>query len=309
MELNNNNNNSNNNVINNKNKNNHEEYQYLKLTEEIMKEGIPNNDRTGTGTKNIYGSPKMIYDCSNGVLPVFTTKYVWINGILKELLWFISGSTDSKVLKSQGVTIWDLNGSRENLDKLGFKERREGDLGPVYGFQWRHCGAEYVNCDTDYTGKGIDQLKDCINTIKNNPESRRIIVNTWNPVDIPKMVLPPCHMFFQFHCYEDKLSLELYQRSADMGLGVPFNVTSYCLLLHIISEITGRKPDKFIHDIGNAHVYNNHGALLDQIKRVPNDFPSISFKRKLTDIDDVKFEDFEIKNYKHQGKISLPMSL
>lgn len=176
----------------------------------------------------------------------------------EELLWFVSGSTNANLLAAKDIHIWDGNGSREFLDSRGLSHHEEGDLGPVYGFQWRHFGAVYEGMNADYTGKGIDQLKRCIQSIVSNPEDRRIILTAWNPSDVDKMALPPCHMFCQFYVANNELSCQMYQRSADMGLGVPFNIASYALLTRMVAQVCGLKCGDFVHTIGDAHVYLNH---------------------------------------------------
>lgn len=196
----------------------HEECQYLDLVKKIIETGVDKKDRTGTGTRSIFGCQSR-YSLSNWTLPLLTTKRVFWKGVLEELLWFIRGSTNAKELSAKGVSIWDPNGSRQFLDSLGFTEREEGDLGPVYGFQWRHFGATYVDHHTDYTGQGVDQLADVIKTLKSDlkgEDNRRIIMCAWNPKDLPLMALPPCHCFVQFYSAGGKLSCQLYQRSADM---------------------------------------------------------------------------------------------
>ncbi|KAF2583847.1 hypothetical protein F2Q70_00033956 [Brassica cretica] len=185
--------------------------------------------------------------------PLLTTKRVFWRGVVEELLWFISGSTNAKLLQEKGIHIWDGNASREYLDGIGLTEREEGDLGPVYGFQWRHFGAKYTDMHADYTGQGFDQLLDVINKIKNNPDDRRIIMSAWNPSDLKAMALPPCHMFAQFYVANGELSCQMYQRSADMGLGVPFNIASYSLLTCILAHVCDLVPGDFIHVIGDAH--------------------------------------------------------
>merc|ERR1711977_208663 len=183
----------------------------------------------------------------------------------------------------------------EFLDKRGLTHREEMDLGPVYGFQWRHFGAKYVNMHTNYTGQGVDQLAECINMIKNNPSDRRIVMSAWNPADLDKMALPPCHMFCQFYVQDGKLSCALYQRSCDMGLGVPFNIASYALLTRMMAQVCGLKAGEFVHFLGNTHVYKNHvEPLLEQVKRHPRPFPQLKIKRDVKEIDDFKAEDFEI---------------
>lgn len=211
----------------------------------------------------------MRFDLRNDIFPLLTTKRVFWRAVLEELLWFIKGSTNAKELQDKNIHIWDGNSTREFLDKMGFHDREEGDLGPVYGFQWRHYGAEYKTCHDDYTGQGIDQLNEVINRIRNNPNDRRIIMSAWNVVDIPKMALPPCHCFVQFYVADGELSCQLYQRSADMGLGVPFNIASYALLTYMIAHVTGLKPGDFVHTLGDAHVYLNHiEPLKQQVNRL-----------------------------------------
>ena len=213
----------------------HEEYQYIDLVKDIIKRGNRKDDRTGVGTLSTFGNI-MRFDLSQ-TFPLITTKRVFWKGVVEELLWFLRGSTDGRLLSEKGVKIWDGNGSREFLDNMGFYDRREGDLGPVYGFQWRNFGAKYKDCDTDYSGKGVDQIQQVIDQIKSNPDSRRHIVNAWNVSDIPSMALPPCHVLFQFYVNDGKLSCLLYQRSCDIGLGVPFNIASYALLTCLVSKV------------------------------------------------------------------------
>nr|XP_048336897.1 bifunctional dihydrofolate reductase-thymidylate synthase-like isoform X2 [Ziziphus jujuba var. spinosa] len=224
----------------------HEEHQYLRLVQDIISDGNTKDDRTGTGTVSKFGC-QMRYNLRR-TFPLLTTKKVFWRGVVEELLWFISGSTNAKVLQEKGIHIWDGNASRDYLDGIGLKDREEGDLGPVYGFQWRHFGARYTDMHADYTGQGFDQLLDVIDKIKNNPNDRRIILSAWNPADLKLMALPPCHMFSQFYIANGELSCQMYQRSADMGLGVPFNIASYALLTCMIAHVCGihsTKPIKF----------------------------------------------------------------
>jgi len=243
--------------------------------------------------------------------PLLTTKRVFWRGVVEELLWFIKGSTNGKELSEKGVKIWEANGSKEFLEKQGITDREEGDLGPVYGFQWRHSGAKYKDMHADYTGKGIDQLADVINTIKNNPASRRIIMCAWNPTDLKAMALPPCHCLAQFYVANGELSCQLYQRSADMGLGVPFNVASYALLTVMVAQVTGLKPGEFIHTLGDAHVYLNHiEPLKEQLRREPRDFPKLVIKRpEIRDINEFEYEDFELVGYKPHPRIVMNMAV
>ncbi|XP_065188331.1 thymidylate synthase-like [Sycon ciliatum] len=287
----------------------HEEYQYLDLIETIIGTGNAKGDRTGTGTRSLFGA-QMRFNLRDGQFPLLTTKRVFWRGVVEELLWFVRGCTNAKVLSDKNVHIWDANGSRSFLDKLGHTEREEGDLGPVYGFQWRHFGAEYKDMHTDYTGQGVDQLAQVIHTIKTNPNDRRIIMSAWNPADLGKMALPPCHLMCQFYVANGELSCQMYQRSADMGLGIPFNIASYSLLTCMIAEVCDLKPGDFIHTLGDAHVYSNHiQPLQEQLKREPREFPTMKIKRKVTDIEDFKLEDFELDGYKPHPKIAMEMAV
>ncbi|XP_076757285.1 thymidylate synthase [Xylocopa sonorina] len=287
----------------------HEEYQYLNLINKILKEGAKKCDRTGVGTLSVFGT-QMRFSLRENVFPLLTTKRVFWKGVVEELLWFIKGSTNAKELSEKNIHIWDANSSRAFLDSCGFTDREEGDLGPVYGFQWRHFGAKYEDMHTDYSGQGIDQLKEVIDKIQHSPDDRRIIMTAWNPIDIPKMALPPCHCLVQFYVCNGELSCQLYQRSADMGLGVPFNIASYSLLTYMLAHVTNLKPGEFIHTMGDCHVYLNHiTALEEQIKRVPKPFPRLTIVRNVESIDDFTTDDFELMDYKPHGKISMPMAV
>ncbi|XP_020288183.1 thymidylate synthase [Pseudomyrmex gracilis] len=287
----------------------HGEYQYLRLIEKIIKSGTQKSNRTGIDTLSTFGE-QMRFELRNDVFPLLTTKRIFWRAVVEELLWFIKGSTNSKELAAKNVHIWDENGSRDFLDSYGFTDRKEGDLGPIYGFQWRHFGAEYKDMHTDYTGQGIDQLKEVIHKIKHSPNDRRIIMTAWNPIDIPKMALPPCHCFVQFYVSNGELSALLYQRSADMGLGVPFNIASYSLLIYMIAHVTGLKPGEFVHTMGDCHVYVKHiNALKEQIEREPREFPKLKILRDVKDIDDFVVEDFELTDYKPYPKIYMKMAV
>jgi len=287
----------------------HEEHQYLNLIKKIIETGNLRGDRTGTGTLSVFGA-QMRFSLRDGIFPLLTTKKVFYRGIAEELFWFIRGSTSAKELQDKNVRIWDGNSSREFLDSIGLVDREVGDLGPVYGFQWRHFGAEYTNMHADYSGQGVDQLKEVINRIKTKPNDRRIIMCAWNPADLDKMALPPCHCLVQFYVANGELSCQLYQRSADMGLGVPFNIASYALLTVMIAHVTGLVPGDFVHTLGDAHVYNNHvEALKTQLEREPKDFPKIVIKRKVEKIEDFNIEDFEIVGYEPHPKIAMDMAV
>ncbi len=285
----------------------HDEEGYLDLIRDIMRFGDYRSDRTQVGTLATFGNV-LRFSLRKGVLPTITTKKMFLKGIIGELLWFIKGSTDAKELSAQGIKIWDKNSSKESLSKLGIA-RAEGDCGPIYGWNWRHWGAEYVDCKTNYEGQGIDQLQSVIEKLRNNPTDRRLIVSAWNPSDIPQMALPPCHMMFQFFVAKGELSCMMIQRSADMGLGVPFNITSYCLLTHMIAHVCGLQGGDFIHVMGDTHIYMNHvTALWKQLETNVGKFPTVRFTEGLKEIDDFKWEDFAVENYKPTGG-PLPMEM
>ena len=250
----------------------------------------------------------MEFSLKNNKVPILTTKKVAYKTCIKELLWFISGKTDNKLLKEKNVHIWDANGSREFLDSRNLTNREEDDLGPVYGHQWRHFNAPYETCNDDYTNKGIDQIEYIISSLK-HPEkkySRRLIMSSWNPCQLDEMALPPCHILAQFHVSsKDELSCALYQRSGDVGLGVPFNIASYSVLTHLIAHYTGLKPDKFVYFLGNAHIYEEHiNALKEQVKREKYDFSTIEITGSVPEkIEDYEENNIKIKDYKHHTKL------
>jgi len=286
----------------------HEEYQYLDAIREIIEKGEATGDRTGVGTRSMFGK-QMRFDLSKS-FPLLTTKRTFWRGVLEELLWFVKGDTNANHLSEKGVKIWDANGSREFLDKRGLSHREEGDLGPVYGFQWRHFGAKYVDMHTDYTGKGVDQLAQCIRKIKEDPNDRRILLSAWNPADLFEMALPPCHMFCQFYVAGGALSCLMYQRSCDMGLGVPFNIASYSLLTYMMAQVCGLQPGEFIHTLGNAHVYENHvEPLKTQLERTPRPFPILKVNPDIKDIDSFQASDFELVGYSPHGTIKMDMAV
>ncbi|ROW03485.1 hypothetical protein VSDG_01309 [Cytospora chrysosperma] len=330
----------------------HEEYQYLDLVREILEDGEHRPDRTGTGTYSIFAPRPLKFrlsrDDGTPIYPLLTTKRVFHRAVLAELLWFVSGATSSLPLSEQGVKIWDGNGSREFLDAAGLGHREVGDLGPVYGFQWRHFGAEYTDARADYTGQGVDQLADVIHKLRTNPYDRRIIMSAWNPADLKKMALPPCHMFAQFYVSYPRsrgrrttttttttttengngsrgeeegqeagekpkghLHCQLYQRSCDMGLGVPFNIASYALLTHMIAHVCDLVPGSLTQVMGDAHVYCDHvDALRTQLEREPREFPELEIRRdKGGSIDGWKADDFEVKGYNPHKTIAMKMSV
>jgi thymidylate synthase len=284
-----------------------EEEQYIQLIKDILKEGIQDNGRNGNNL-SIFGS-SMIFSLKNNKIPLLTSKKLAWKTCLKELLWFIQGKTDNTILQSQNVHIWDKNATREFLDERKLYHYKEGDLGPVYGHQWRHFNADYTNCNGDYSGKGIDQLQSIIDQLKdeNTRNSRRIILTSWNPEQLDEMSLPPCHLLAQFNVSNhDELSCCMYQRSADVGLGVPFNIASYSFLTHILAKHCDLKPDKLIYTAGNCHIYDDHiEPLKQQLNNKLFDFPTVEIKNKYENINDYKLNDFIINNYICNEKINM----
>ena len=262
--------------------------QYLDLLARVLDTGMDRDDRTGTGTRAVFGH-QMRFDLAAG-FPLLTTKKLHIRSIIHELLWFVSGDTNIRYLQDNGVSIWD-----EWADE-------NGDLGPVYGKQWRHWQTP--------DGREIDQLAELISMIKTNPESRRLMLTAWNPADVPHMALPPCHCLFQFHVAKGRLSCQLYQRSADIFLGVPFNIASYALLTHMIARICGLKPGEFVHVLGDAHLYSNHfDQAREQLSRTPGALPQLVIHRTPDSIDGFHFDDFEITGYDAQPHIAAPIAV
>jgi thymidylate synthase len=262
--------------------------QYLDLLRKVRDQGFLKGDRTGTGTKSIFGY-QMRFDLNAG-FPLLTTKKLHLRSIIHELLWFLTGDTNIKYLHDHKVSIWD-----EWADV-------NGDLGPVYGTQWRSWPTR--------DGGTIDQISDVIKRIKTSPDSRRLLVSAWNPADVDQMALPPCHCLFQFYVADGKLSCQLYQRSADIFLGVPFNIASYALLTHMVAKVTGLGVGEFVHTLGDAHIYLDHLEQSDlQLSRTPSALPVLRIDRDITFIDDFHFEDFEIMNYQAQSSIAAPIAV
>jgi len=282
--------------------------EYLKLVLHVLEKGGRRKNRTGIDTLSVFGTQSR-YDLSKS-FPLLTTRKIFWRGVAEELLWFVNGSTDAKELAEKGVHIWDANGTREFLDKRGLLHHAEGDLGPVYGFQWRHFGAEYRGVRFDHRGLGVDQLQSVVDQIKTDPDSRRIIMSAWNPQDLPRMALPPCHVMCQFLVLEGRLSCQMYQRSADLGLGVPFNIASYALMTHMIAHVCGLEVGELVHTIGDAHVYVNHvDALREQMARGEMAPPTLKIKRNVESIDDFTFDDFELIDYKCHPNIKMEMAV
>lgn len=263
-------------------------HQYLDLLRRILAEGVPKSDRTGTGTRSTFGH-QMRFDLSDG-FPLVTTKKLHLKSIIHELLWFISGDTNVRYLRANGVTIWD-----EWADE-------RGELGPVYGHQWRSWPTP--------DGRTIDQMSEVLELIRTNPDSRRLIVSAWNVADLPRMALPPCHLLFQFYVAEGRLSCQLYQRSADVFLGVPFNIASYALLTMMVAQVTDLQPGEFIHTLGDAHLYDNHLEQAElQLSRAPRPLPNMELNPAIRSLFEFTFDDFELKNYHPHPKIAAPIAV
>ena len=287
----------------------HDENQYLKLINDVNEFGELVEGRNGL-TKCIFGSA-MNFSLSCGTMPILTTKKVAWKTCLKELLWFIKGSTSNRELQQQNVHIWDGNASREFLDSAGLCNLKENDLGPIYGHQWRFFNAKYDTCESDYSNQGVDQLQNIIDLLKNANErtSRRMVISAWNPCQLDQMALPPCHVLMQFNVLsENKLSCNLYQRSGDVGLGVPFNIASYCFLTHLLAHHCDLVAHEFNYYLGNTHIYDDHvEALQQQSSRTPIPFPTINILHKRDNINDYIVEDFKINDYNFHESIKMEM--
>jgi thymidylate synthase len=261
---------------------------YLDLLRDVLEKGAEKSDRTGTGTRSLFGH-QMRFDLQQG-FPLLTTKKLHLRSIIYELLWFLAGETNVRFLQENKVTIWD-----EWADE-------EGELGPVYGYQWRHWQTP--------DGREIDQIAGVIEAIRRNPDSRRLIVSAWNPADVDRMALPPCHALFQFYVANGRLSCQLYQRSADVFLGVPFNIASYALLTMMVAQVTGLQPGEFVHTFGDVHLYSNHveQARL-QLSREPRPLPQMKLNPEVKSIFDFKFSDFTLENYDPHPSIKAPIAV
>lgn len=263
-------------------------YQYLQLLEKVLVNGTAKGDRTGTGTISLFGA-QLRFDLEDG-FPLLTTKRIFTRSVIHELLWFIRGETNLSYLHDNEVHIWDPWASKE------------GELGPIYGYQWRSW--------PDYNGDYIDQLQTVIDSIISNPDSRRHIVSSWNVGNLEQMALPPCHLLFQFYVANGKLSCQMYQRSADLFLGVPFNIASYALLTHMIAQVAGLQPGEFIHTFGDVHIYKNHFKQVNtQLNRQPFGLPKLKLNPDIKAIDDFVFQDIEIIDYKYHASIPAPIAV
>lgn len=311
---------------------NTEERAYLDLIKLVLKNGYDKPNRTGVKTRSITGATLRfkLHRDDHMIIPLITTKLTSFRLIATELLWFLSGDTKTKTLTDQNNHIWGANGSRDFLNSRGFINRMEGDLGPLYGYQWRHWNAPYVehaNRSLEYKPIGIDQITNVIDSIKNNPWSRRHIISTWNPEQLNEMCLPPCHCFFQFVVRPQKqndderesttdcdtpywIDCILTQRSADIPLGAPFNIASYSLLTHMIAHVCGLRAGELIHNMGDTHIYHNQfEGCKEQISRSPFKFPILEFNNPPNNIDDWSMDNFNIVDYKHHNRIKYPFTV
>ncbi len=277
---------------------------YLDLLDHVLANGVRRGDRTGTGTLAVFGH-QMRFDLRDG-FPLLTTKKVHLKSIIHELLWFVRGETSVAPLQQAGVTIWDEWATAEQTARFG---REAGDLGPVYGPQWRNFGAS-KNADGSFARDGFDQLTWLVSEIRRNPTSRRLLVTGWNPKEADQVALPPCHTLFQFFVHDGEISCQLYQRSADIFLGVPFNIASYSLLLMMVAEVTGLRPREFVHTLGDAHLYTNHveQARL-QLTREPRKSPTMRIAPGRTRLEDFQFEDFVLEGYDPHPGIKAPIAV
>lgn len=277
---------------------------YLDLMRHVLTHGVDKTDRTGTGTRSVFGY-QMRFDLQKG-FPILTTKRVHFKSVAVELLWFLKGDTNVQYLKDNGVSIWNEWATAEQCARFG---RQEGDLGAVYGHQWRNFGAT-KNPDGTYQKDGFDQISWLINEIKTNPDSRRLIVSGWNPPEAGQVALPPCHTMFQFYVANGKLSCQLYQRSADIFLGVPFNIASYALLTHLIAQVTGLEVGEFVWTGGDSHLYSNHFEQTTlQLSREPLPLPKLKINPAITDLFAFEFADLELENYQHHPAIKAPVAV
>ena len=278
---------------------------YLELLDAVLERGEQREDRTGVGTRSLFGWQFRV-DLAEG-FPLLTTKRVHTASVITELLWFLSGRTDNEWLNQRDCTIWDEWATPEQTARFG---RAAGELGPIYGHQWRNFGAT-VRADGTYEPDGVDQIRRLIDGIQSSPESRRHLVTGWNPLEADQVALPPCHTMFQFYAHTDgRLSCQLYQRSADVFLGVPFNIASYALLVHLVAKLTGRRPGHFVHTFGDVHLYNNHvDQARKQLGRIPRPLPKLVISEDVESLDDLRAEQFSIQGYDPYPGIKAPVAI
>ena len=277
---------------------------YLDLLKTVLTQGKERKDRTGVGTRGLFGA-QLRFDLRER-FPLLTTKKVHLKSIVHELLWFVRGETQVQPLKDVGVTIWDEWATAEQTARFG---RKAGDLGPVYGHQWRNFGAT-PKADGSWESDGVDQLANVVRDIREKPFSRRLIVSGWNPKEAEQVALPPCHTLFQFHVQDDEVSCHLYQRSADIFLGVPFNIASYALLTMMVAQVTGKKPGDFVHSFGDVHLYSNHvEQAQEQLSRSPRALPVMRINPAVKDLFAFRFEDFTLEGYEPHPAIKAPVAV
>jgi len=277
---------------------------YLDLLKTVLEQGKERKDRTGVGTRGLFGG-QLRFDLRTR-FPLLTTKKVHLKSIIHELLWFVRGETHVQPLKDAGVTIWDEWATPEQTARFG---RKAGDLGPVYGHQWRNFGAT-PRPDGGWENDGVDQLANVVRDIREKPFSRRLLVSGWNPKEADQVALPPCHTLFQFHVQDDEVSCHLYQRSADIFLGVPFNIASYALLTMMVAQATGKKPGDFVHSFGDVHLYSNHvEQAKEQLSRTPRELPVMRLNPAVKDLFAFRFEDFTLEGYEPHPAIKAPVAV
>lgn len=293
-----------------------EENQYLNLLQKLITDGEQRSDRTATGTYSLFAPEPFKFDLSKS-FPLLTTKKVFFRGVIEELLWFLKGETDSSLLSSKNVRIWEQNSSRDFLDSVGLSQMKTNLIGPMYGFQWRFWGASYDDSTGKPIGQGHDQLDKIIQLIKNDPFSRRIVMSCWNVSDLSHGCLNPCHILVQFYVSGEFLHSHVYQRSIDIMAGLPFNIASYALLNHIIAYVTNLKPGVLTYSFGDVHLYSNHlEAAKIQIQRIPNEFPQVKIIKpfdktllsEVTFCESLRSDDFVLQNYNPQEKITIPFN-